>query len=254
MVRSEIGNLRALSRKDIDALLKPESSFDGWVRVMIELERLNLPGMQGYITRGANRVFCYLIHGLKLSSVLEIGNRSGHSTVGLALALKHRTGADRRMVSIDKTDWNDIKNYRRKFGLDCMPQRSLNKVDCASFVEFIVGSSTKVLPKLKQRFDFVFIDGSHRTEIVLADVLNSFRLLNPGGIIVLHDYYPHLKPLWPHRPKISKGPYLAMVEVMKRHPEVHVMSLNDLPWINCWEPSHKTVLAVVARKIGGKNE
>lgn len=37
-------------------------------------------------------------------------------------------------------------------------------------------------------FDFIYIDGSHLPEDVLADAVLSFKLLKPGGIIGFDDY------------------------------------------------------------------
>jgi hypothetical protein len=39
-------------------------------------------------------------------------------------------------------------------------------------------------------FDIVFIDGLHEAEQVYRDVMNSFDILNQGGVILLHDCNP----------------------------------------------------------------
>lgn len=40
------------------------------------------------------------------------------------------------------------------------------------------------------RFDFVFIDGLHLYEQVMRDIRNSLAVLNPDGVIALHDCLP----------------------------------------------------------------
>lgn len=40
------------------------------------------------------------------------------------------------------------------------------------------------------KFDLVFIDGLHLYEQVLRDIRNALEVLNPGGVIVLHDCLP----------------------------------------------------------------
>ena len=40
------------------------------------------------------------------------------------------------------------------------------------------------------RFDLIFIDGLHHADQVKKDLVNSFRQLNPGGVIVMHDCNP----------------------------------------------------------------
>lgn len=37
-------------------------------------------------------------------------------------------------------------------------------------------------------FDFVYVDGDHAASAVLADALNAFRLLKPGGLMAFDDY------------------------------------------------------------------
>lgn len=43
---------------------------------------------------------------------------------------------------------------------------------------------------LKRRIDIAFIDGLHTFEASLKDTLNTLRILNPAGTIVLHDCLP----------------------------------------------------------------
>ena len=38
------------------------------------------------------------------------------------------------------------------------------------------------------RFDFIYIDGDHRAPIVLADAVDSFRHLRPGGLLAFDDF------------------------------------------------------------------
>lgn len=39
-----------------------------------------------------------------------------------------------------------------------------------------------------EKFDFIYIDGSHEAADVLTDAVMSFPLLNPGGIMIFDDY------------------------------------------------------------------
>lgn len=42
----------------------------------------------------------------------------------------------------------------------------------------------------KYTYDLVFIDGLHLAEQVYKDTINSIKVLNPGGIILIHDCLP----------------------------------------------------------------
>jgi len=41
----------------------------------------------------------------------------------------------------------------------------------------------------EQKFDLIYLDGSHRTEDVFCDLLLSTFLLNENGLIIIDDYY-----------------------------------------------------------------
>ena len=55
----------------------------------------------------------------------------------------------------------------------------------------------------KEMFDIIFIDGLHLAQQTLIDVINSFKVLNEGGVIVMHDCMP--KEEW-HQLEVAK-PY-----------------------------------------------
>ncbi len=53
------------------------------------------------------------------------------------------------------------------------------------------GKSCDVLPghiAVGRKFDFVYVDGSHRAVDVLSDAVMSWQLLAPGGILIFDDY------------------------------------------------------------------
>ena len=55
------------------------------------------------------------------------------------------------------------------------------------------GESGVVLPeliaaKMQERFDWIYIDGSHRAPDVLFDAVVAFKLLKPGGLMIFDDY------------------------------------------------------------------
>jgi hypothetical protein len=78
-------------------------------------------------------------------------------------------------------------------------------------------ASDEYFERMRDTFDLVFIDGLHEKQQVLRDVYNSLRVLNPGGMILLHDCLP--------KTERNQGPYFggdwtgdvwkAMVEIRK---------------------------------------
>ena len=41
------------------------------------------------------------------------------------------------------------------------------------------------------KFDIIFVDGLHHADFVYRDIINSLRILNPGGCVVVHDVIPN---------------------------------------------------------------
>jgi SAM-dependent methyltransferase len=42
-----------------------------------------------------------------------------------------------------------------------------------------------------EKFDIVFVDGLHHADVAYRDIVNSLRILNPGGCVVVHDVIPY---------------------------------------------------------------
>lgn len=70
--------------------------------------------------------------------------------------------------------------------------------------------SSKALPHLLsegQRFDFIYVDGSHTAPDVLSDAVDCFRLLRVGGAMIFDDYVwcmePHGKEDLLNMPKMA---------------------------------------------------
>ena len=57
-----------------------------------------------------------------------------------------------------------------------------------------------------QTFDLIFVDGSHHADQVLVDVENSLRVLNEGGMIVMHDCNPRSEARQ-RVPRVGTGPW-----------------------------------------------
>ena len=69
-------------------------------------------------------------------------------------------------------------------------QSSFNYFD----IEVLSRRSDEALPWLihagyKERFDFVYVDGSHQAPDVLVDAVLSALLLRKGGLLVFDDYF-----------------------------------------------------------------
>lgn len=76
-------------------------------------------------------------------------------------------------------------------------------------------------------YDFIYIDGDHRTSTVLDDAVMAWYYLKPGGIMAFDDY------TWRHlsgNPRLSPAAAINVFAVIKRL-EFDLLEVNDQFWI-----------------------
>ena len=49
--------------------------------------------------------------------------------------------------------------------------------------------SNEFFSKNKKEFDIIYVDGSHHAKDVLEDCVNSWRVLQKNGILIIDDYF-----------------------------------------------------------------
>lgn len=115
------------------------------------------------------------------SRTIEVGLALGMSALFLCQAIAGREGA--RHVAIDPFQQESWGNA----GL-----ATLREAGVEDLVEVIEEESALALPQLVRdgrEFDFAFVDGDHRFEGVLLDLVFMTRLVKPGGLIVVDDMW-----------------------------------------------------------------
>ena len=103
------------------------------------------------------------------TTLVELGTRSGESTLALAYAAK-RTGG--KLYSFDIADCVEAKK--------AMADRSLTP-----YWEFSIGNDLEV--NWNRKIDFLFIDTSHTYEHTLKELVRFEPFVKSGGIIAMHD-------------------------------------------------------------------
>ena len=237
-------NLRKLSKDELSGFFTLSRSSEEWGKVSQTVNKLRLPEFTFGVNPGDQRALFYLVRALNAKSILEIGTHIGCSTVHLALGLNKDSG---RLVTVDIKDVNDpVGQPWKEYNSPDSPKRLLEHVNCKDIVEFVTQDSLYFLPKCRERFDFIFLDGEHSEEVVYQEIPRALKLLNPGGLILLHDYFPDNKPLWPDGSVVS-GPYLATQRLIKENSNMDILPLGDMPWPTKLS-SHKTSLALLVQK------
>lgn len=199
----------------------------------------------GGVNPGDRRALYYLIMALKPSSVLEIGTHIGASTLYIARALK-RLEQEGKVTSVDILDVNHPTDAPwKKLGLKNSPRGFAETLGCLAQIDFQVGQCLNVMKGTQQRFDLIFLDGDHAAKAVYQEVSAALPILSAYGTILLHDYYPQAKPLYPDNGVIS-GPFFAMERIRRENPAIQTLPLGALPW-STKQGTNLTTLALITR-------
>jgi hypothetical protein len=125
-------------------------------------------------------------------NILEIGSWEGRSTLFLAIYFPNAniTAVDTWAGSEESISADtDVRGLESRF------DHNLSR-----FTGRIVkrkGLSGSVLPQLlaeSQRYDLVYVDGSHYAPDVLTDAVTAWRMLRQGGVMIFDDFLFHAYP------------------------------------------------------------
>ena len=212
-----------------------------------EVGIFTVPDGTGGVNYGDRRALYYLIYYFKPATVLEVGTHIGASTVNVASALYHSRIKNKKSASLITIDIKDVNSETEKpwlhYGNDLSPRQMIDKLGYKDFVEFKVGPSLDFLKQNNQKFDFIFLDGDHSATTVYQEIPAALKMLNKGGVILLHDYFPDLEPLWSNG-NVIRGPFMASQRLVQEGVGFEVLPLGKLPWPTKLD-SNMTSLALV---------
>jgi predicted O-methyltransferase YrrM len=232
---------------DLHALFTSPRVERDWQAASARIETLGLTPEAG-MNPGDRRALYYLMRLLRPARVLEIGTQAGASAVHLAagLADAHASSAGRRLLTVDVKDVNAVDNAAwRSFRLPQSPADAMRRLGFESLVEFRMGRSLDMLHESGESYELIFLDGDHRLKTVAAEIPLAMHRLEPGGFILLHDFFPDLHPLWPDG-KVIDGPQRAVRGLQRAGWPLAVQPLGELPWPTKLGTS-KTSLALLGR-------
>jgi predicted O-methyltransferase YrrM len=203
---------------------------------------------QGGMNPGDRRALYYLVRYLRPGRVLEVGTLAGASTVHLAVGLADAWPgpAIGRLLTVDIADVNHPERGAwRRLELAQSPRQAMERLGLGGMVEFRVARSLDLLAQPGEPFDLILLDGDHRLETVVAEIPAALGRLRPGGLLLLHDYFPRLRPLWPGGTVID-GPARAVRRLRLAGWPIRARPLGELPWPTK-QGSRRTSLALLGR-------
>ncbi len=200
----------------------PTLNTEGWD---VAIQAGLIEQKAGAVNPGDRRAIYALTRSRKPKAVLEIGTNVGGSTVMFALALKKDGG---KLVTVDIEDVNGPAGPCARAKV-ARPIEAIRKIDCESVVNFVTQDSLEFLRDCREKFDLIFLDGRHDAYQVYREIPLALKLLNPNGLILLHDVFPNLQPLWSNR-KVIPGPWLAVERFQREGADIKAVPLGALPW------------------------
>ncbi|MFF9526376.1 class I SAM-dependent methyltransferase [Streptomyces achromogenes] len=135
--------------------------------------------------------------------LLEVGTYCGRSTILLAdaarragvtaLTVDHHRGSEEQQPG---WDYHDPETVDPEIGLmDTLPlfRRTLHRAGLEEHVVALVGRSPQIAAFWNSPLGLVFIDGGHTDEHAGADYEGWAPHVAEGGLLVIHDVFPHPK-------------------------------------------------------------
>jgi predicted O-methyltransferase YrrM len=219
-----------------------------WPAVAEEIGGFQITTSASGVNPGDRRALYYLSRALRPARVLEVGTHIGASTVHIAAALRANDSdrdAAKGTVSdagvpgrdagatLTTVDIQDVNDLGTRPWIHCgsrhAPAEMIARMGVAAGVKFVTQPSLAYLAAPGERFDLIFLDGDHSAATVYRELPAALRRLRPGGLVLLHDYFPDGAPLWPGEAAIA-GPGLGVDRLRREGAGLEVLPLGELPW------------------------
>jgi len=131
-------------------------------------------------------IFCYYLPEdlTKSFSYLEIGSYEGLSTLNILLNYSNS-----KVTAIDLWSQSNINSESLDVNFNEVEKRFDENLKDYKFNKIKKDSVIALRELLNKNvyFDLIYIDGSHNGEDILSDAIESYKLLNIGGIIIFDD-------------------------------------------------------------------
>jgi len=231
---------------DRDLVFNANSEFESdWEASHSAIVRETTPDLIGAAVSPGDRKALYrLVRNFGPRRVLEVGTHVGMSTYHLAKALEANGGGE--ITTVDVRDVNSETGAWRKVGLRKPPSRIVESLGLVDMVRFVVAPTAKFLETDTGPYDLIFLDGDHSAAAVYDEVIASLGMLNPRGLIILHDFFPGGIRLFDNL-EVIHGPYLAYDRLRRENPDLEVVPFSPLPW-TALPGTNNTSLAALVRR------
>lgn len=225
---------RTISQARVTAAFRSRRTDEEWGRVEQEMTTLGITEKAGGVNPGDRRALYYLVRGFGPRSVLEVGTHIGASTMHIAAALRktqeENSGLTCRVTTVDIMDVNDSATTPwLKQGSTYSPVEMAQRMGVDGNISFVTSDSLAYFETCGEEYDLIFLDGDHTARTVYQEIPAALSVLRHDGLILLHDYFPALQPLWDNDAVIP-GPWLATERLRSEGADFQVLPMGELPW------------------------
>ena len=249
-IACESARLGFASRSQVFGWFSSSEMSARWAAVEPEILALELPELTGGVNQGDQRALFSIVMALNPTNVLEIGTHIGCSTVHLAIALRQlqSEGGCRALWTVDIRDVNDPTSRPWEAARSpASPRDLIARTNCRDITSFHVSPSLDFLRRDQEEdFNLIFLDGLHDASMVYREIPLALKRLKPGGLILLHDFFPDGLPLWKDQPAAA-GPFQAVTRLQNEGAGLSVLPFGSLPWPTKLS-TNITSLALVTRQ------
>ena len=180
---------------------------------------------QNFISLDANKKwFCnnlnFLAHSFKkftnISNILEIGSYEGRSAI---FFLKKFSNSNIRCIDTlsgsDEHNKSDFTKIEKNFDLNTAQFQNSNRLHKYKM------TSNDFFQSNNNKFDFIYVDGDHSAEQVYLDIVNSWKVLNKNGFLLLDDY------MWWYYKDLKKNPSTPINKFIANN-------INEISFLKIW--------------------
>jgi len=167
--------------------------LDTYLKPTYSIETANMYNWVHDCPNGTRVIFEQMLRRHQGSGVrvLEVGTYAGTSLIEMLKILPDAVGvAIDRWTNYDEDEIESLQMLEER-QIESVFHRNLRVAGVSGRVTALKGDSVEQLLHLveqKERFDFVYIDGSHKCIDCYTDMALSWRLLKVGGTMVIDDY------------------------------------------------------------------
>jgi hypothetical protein len=125
--------------------------------------------------------FEFIKHIPKGGHILEIGTLGGDYAEPLLAA---KPASLDLLDTFESRDWEGSNRFNEITHYEYIKDKFKDNPE----VSLLRGHTDKVLPSIKKKYDYIYIDADHNYAQVKKDLDNSYKLIADGGIIGFNDY------------------------------------------------------------------